>query len=127
MGWSEYQVGSNISTRKFVEYQLGRFYGDLGKIVKIEQGEAQKIGRGRFKTAFYVAVKSELSGETYATVYLTERKNGQILIKKIDETEGPCYYEASVRFINLLSKPQNMESAWWRNRCFEKYSEKENA
>ena len=88
MGWSEYQVGSNISTKKFVEYQFGRFYGDLGKIVKI--------------------------------VYLTERKNGQILIKKIDESEGPCYYEASVRFINLLSKPSNYESAWWRNRCLER-------
>lgn len=120
MGWSEYQVGSNISTRKFVEYQLGRAYGTAYKIVKIEQGKAEKIGRGQFKTAFYVAVQSTVSGETSACVYLVQRKNGQVLIKKIDETEAPCYYEASVDFISLLSKPSNYDSAWWRNRCLER-------
>lgn len=120
MGWSEYQVGSNISTRKFLEYKLNRAYGVPFEIVKIEQGKAEKIGRGKFQTAFYVAVQNTMSGKTYACVYLIQRKNGQVLIKKIDETEAPCYYEASVRFINLLSKPSNYDSAWWRNRCLER-------
>ena len=119
MGWSEYQVGSNISTKKFVKYEVGRSYGESYEIVKIEQGMAEKIGRGEFKTAFYIAVKSIVTGETYACVYLVKRKNGQVLIKKMEETEGPVYYEASVAFINLLSKPKTLESAWWRNRCFE--------
>ena len=115
MGWDVTQVGSNITTRAFIEYYIRRTYDGIYESVKISEGanvDGQK--------PFYVALKKLEDNSVFACVILTRRVNGQVFVKVIGESAEPFYYEASVRFINLLSKPSNYDSAWWRNRCLER-------
>jgi hypothetical protein len=121
MGWDVTQVGSNITTRKFLEYDLKRRYDKIFELVKIQEGK-NEYGQ----KAFYVALKKIEDGNVFACVVLTRRKNGSVAIKIIGESEGPTYYEASESFIKVLGEPQNLEASWWRNRCLEKYQVVEN-
>jgi len=115
MGWDVTQVGSNITTRKFVEYDIKQSYDGIYELVKIFEGKnlyGQK--------SFYVALKRIEDGTVFACVYLTRRKNGSVAVKVLGESEGPCYYEAPESFINVLTPAKTLEGAWWRNRCLEK-------
>lgn len=122
MGWDVTQVGKNITTRKFVEYDIKRSYDGIYELVKIYEG---KFENGQ--KAFYVALKKLEDNSVFACVYLTRRNNGSISVKVIGESEGPCYYEAPESFINVLTPSSTLVGAWWRNQCLEKYTEKESA
>ena len=122
MGWDATPVGTNFTTHAFINYYIRRTYDGIYEAVKIFEGknvDGQK--------AFYVAFKKLEDNSVFACVILTKRKNGWVYTKVIGESEGPCYYEAPESFINVLTSPKTLEGAWWRNRCLEKYSEKENA
>lgn len=115
MGWDVTQVGSNITTRAFIEYYIRRTYDGVYESVKIFEGK-NEVGQ----KAFYVALKKLEDGSIFGTVFLTRRKNGQVFVKVIGESEGPCYYEAPESFINVLTPASTLEGAWWRNQCLEK-------
>ena len=117
MGWDVVKVGKNITTRKFIEWDIKRTYDGIYDVVKIEEG---KNYRG--EKAFYVAFKKVENQEIFACVYLTARKNGWVSTKVISENSGPNYYEASQKFIDVLTPASTYEGAWWRNRCIEKES-----
>lgn len=122
MGWDVTQVGSNITTRAFVEYYIRRSYDGVYESVKIFEGknvDGQK--------AFYVALKKLEDNSVFACVILTQRKNGQVFTKVIGESEEPLYYEAPESFIKVLTPASTNGGAWWRNRCLEQHLEKENA
>jgi len=122
MGWDVTQVGSNITTRAFIEYYIRRSYDGVYESVKIFEGknvDGQK--------AFYVALKKLEDNSVFACVILTRRGNGQVFTKVIGESMEPLYYEAPESFINVLTPSSTNGGAWWRNKCLEKYSEKENA
>ncbi len=122
MGWDVTQVGSNITTRAFIEYYIRRSYAGVYESVKIFEGknvDGQK--------AFYVALKKLEDNSVFACVILTQRKNGQVFTKVIGESEEPLYYEAPESFIKVLTPASTNGGAWWRNRCLEQHLEKENA
>jgi hypothetical protein len=122
MGWDVTQVGSNITTRAFIEYYIRRTYDGIYESVKIFEGknvDGQK--------AFYVALKKLEDNSVFACVILTQRKNGQVFTKVIGESEEPLYYEAPESFIKVLTPASTYGGAWWRNRCLEQHLEKENA
>ena len=122
MGWDVTQVGSNITTKKFINWYLKTTYDGVYEPVKVFEGK--NVGGQK---AFYVALKKLEDNSIFACVILTQRKNGSLAVKVLGESEGPCYYEAPESFIDVLTKPSTMEGAWWRWRCLEKYQEKENA
>ena len=41
-------------------------------------------------------------------------------IKEMDSSMGPCYYHASKKVLNALSKPTNDWDKEWREECFRK-------
>jgi len=118
MGWESTHVGSNITTRAFIEYYIRRTYDGIYESVKIFEGkniDGQK--------AFYVALKKLEDNSIFASVFLTERRNGQVAVKIIGESAQPFYYEAPESFINVLTPSATLEGAWWRNRCLESKEE----
>jgi hypothetical protein len=122
MGWDVTNVGSNFTTRAFIEYYIRRTYDGIYESVKIFEGknvDGQK--------AFYVALKKIEDNSVFACVILTQRKNGQVFTKVIGESEEPLYYEAPESFIKVLTPASTNGGAWWRNRCLEQHLEKENA
>ena len=116
MGWDVTQVGSNITTRKFVEHEIKQSYDGIYEAIKIVEGKnlyGQK--------AFYVALKKIEDGKVFACVYLTRRKNGSIAIKVIGESSGPGQIEAPLSFIELLSPTDNEWAKQWRADCINRY------
>ena len=122
MGWDVTQVGSNITTRAFIEYYIRRTYAGVYESVKIFEGKNENGQK-----AFYVALKKLSDNSVFACVILTQRKNGQVFTKVIGESEEPLYYEAPESFIKVLTPASTNGGAWWRNRCLEQHLEKENA
>jgi len=122
MGWDVTQVSSRITTKKFINWYLKSTYDGVYEPVKIFEGKNE-----HGQKAFYVALKKLEDNSIFATVFLTRRKNGSVAVKVLGESEQPFYYEAPESFINVLTPAKTLEGAWWRNRCLEKYSEKENA
>ena len=122
MGWDVTNVSANITTRAFIEYYIRRTYDGIYESVKISEGanvDGQK--------PFYVALKKLEDNSVFACVILTQRKNGQVFTKVIGESEEPLYYEAPESFIKVLTPASTYSGAIWRNKCLEKYLEKENA
>ena len=122
MGWDVTQVGSRITTKKFINWYLKSTYDGVYEPVKIFEGKNQ-----HGQKAFYVALKKLEDNSIFATVFLTRRKNGSVAVKVLGESEEPLYYEAPESFINVLTPASTNGGAWWRNKCLEQNSEKENA
>jgi hypothetical protein len=116
MGWDVTQVGSNITTKKFVEYDIKRSYDGIYELVKIHEG---KNNYG--EKAFYVALRKIEDGTVFACVYLTRRKNGSIAVKVIGESAGPGQIEAPANFIYLLSPTDSEWAKQWRADCINRY------
>ena len=122
MGWDVTQVGSNITTKQFINWYLKSTYDGVYEPIKIFEGK-NEYGQ----KAFYVALKKLEDNSIFACVFLTRRKNGSVAVKVLGESEEPLYYEAPESFINVLTPASTYSGAIWRNKCLEKYLEKENA
>lgn len=109
MGWDVVKVGSNITTKKFVEWDIKRSYDGIYELVKIIEGKNE----GGQK-AFYVALRKLEDNSIFACVYLTRRKNGSIATKVIGESEQPCYYDATAKFLALLTPTTHLGALQWR-------------
>ena len=109
-------VGSNITTRKFVEHEIKLSYDGVYEAIKIVEGKNQYGQK-----AFYVALRKLEDGKVVALVYLTRRKNGSIAIKVIGESSGPAQIEAPASFIGLLSPTQDEWASQWRADCINHY------
>jgi len=116
MGWDVTQVGSNITTKKYIEYYIKTSYNDSYEIVKIVEGK-NNFG----EKAFYVAAKKKGDNNVFAVVFLTRRKNGSIAVKVIGEAMGPAQIEAPANFIYLLSPTENEWAKQWRADCINRY------
>ena len=116
MGWDVTQVGSNITTRKFVDHEIKLSYDGVYEAIKIVEGKNQYGQK-----AFYVALRKLEDGKVVALVYLTRRKNGSIAIKVIGESSGPAQIEAPASFIGLLSPTQDEWASQWRADCINHY------
>ena len=114
MGWISTAVGSNITTKKFVEYDAKRLLGHIYEVGTIVEGKTE-FGQ----KAFYISLKRINAGYVSAMVVLTKRRNGTIFIKYIPEEEGPLYFEAPISFINSLSITFSDTVHEWRMKCVE--------
>ena len=109
MGWDVTQVGKNITTKKYLEWEIKRDYPAL-ELVKLVEG---KNNYGQ--KPFFAAFKKE-DGTIFAAVFLTRRKNGSLAVKIVQESEGP-WDTAPASFIKLLTPTQSPFANEWRNRC----------
>ena len=109
MGWDVTKVGSNITTKKFINWYLKSTYEGVYEPVKIFEGK-NEYGQ----KAFYVALKKLDDNSIFACVYLTRRKNGSIATKVIGESEQPCYYDATAKFLALLTPTTHLGALQWR-------------
>lgn len=116
MGWDVTPVGSNITTRAFIEYYIRRTYDGIYESVKILEGKNENGQK-----AFYVALKKLEDNSVFACVIVTQRKNGQVFTKVIGESEQPFYYEATAKFLEVLSPTTHIGSLQWRADCLNKF------
>lgn len=116
MGWDVTQVGSNITTRKFVEYYIKTSWDGVYEPVKIYEGK-NNFG----EKAFYVALKKIGDNTVFACVILTRRKNGSVAVKVVGESAGPGHIEAPANFIYLLSPTDSEWAKQWRADCINRY------
>jgi hypothetical protein len=116
MGWDVTPVGSNITTRAFIEYYIRRTYDGIYESVKILEGKNE-----HGQKAFYVALKKLEDNSVFACVILTQRKNGQVFTKVIGESEQPFYYEVTAKFLEILTPTTHLGSLQWRAECLKQY------
>lgn len=76
----------------------------------------------------YLALKIKKTNDIIAIVVLIRRskKNGinEILIKDMEESQGPFYYDCPVKLLNMLTVTENIGSINWRNNCKQYHIEK---
>jgi hypothetical protein len=109
MGWDVTQVGKNISTKKFLEWDILNSIGANYKLVALGEGK-NEYGQ----KPFYAAIKNVDSGKVFAVVYLTKRRNGSIAVKDVSENAGPYYFDCPAKVFNLLTKTDNEWALEWR-------------
>lgn len=61
--------------------------------------------------------------EVYAVVrmWTYSKKDNQLMIKTIDESCGPCYYDPPMRLLKMLTKPSSDTAYNWRVACWSNY------
>ena len=79
----------------------------------------------------YMAVKYKvidedgkiLSEEVYGlvTLWRYSKKDGQVMLKTIEETAGPVATKAPAKLLKMLDPPKNSYSHNWRVRCWRKF------
>jgi hypothetical protein len=109
MGWDVTQVGKNITTKKYLEWEIKRDYPQL-ELVKLVEGKNQYGQK-----PFFAAFKKE-DGTIFAAVFLTKRRNGSVAVKVVAEDAGP-WDTAPASFIKLLTPTTSPFAKEWRNRC----------
>lgn len=107
MGWTVTQVGKNITTKKFLEFDIKRDYPHL-ELVKLVEGK-NEYGQKPFFAAF------KRGDKVTAAVFLTRRRNGSVAVKVIGEEAGPTQL-APANFIKLLTPTTNEWANTWREK-----------
>lgn len=110
MGWDVTQVGKNITTKKFLEFDIKRDYPHL-ELVKLVEGK-NEYGQKPFFAAF------KRGDKVTGAVFLTRRKNGSLAVKVIGEEAGPMQL-APASFIKLLTPTDNAWANQWRQRSLD--------
>ena len=113
MGWDVTQVGKNISTKKFLEWDIKQEIGSNYELLALGEG---KNFHGT--KPFYAAFKSNNnnSGNVFAVVYLTKRRNGSVAVKSITEGAGPFYFDCPAKVFNVLTETDNEYALEWRSK-----------
>lgn len=109
MGWDVTNVGRNITTKQFVEYEYKR----------LEAYELLAIGQGKRihgEVPFYLALKEKATGEVSALIVLSKRRNGQVALKAIDESSGPFVYDCPQSVFKLLTPTTSEFAKEWREK-----------
>jgi hypothetical protein len=114
MGWDVTNVGSNITTKKFVEWE----YKNLPAYELLAIGQGKRI---HGEVPFYLALKNRESGEVSALVVLSKRRNGQVALKAIDETSGPFAYDCPKSVFKLLTPTDSKFANEWRSIVAKSY------
>ena len=109
MGWDVTQVGSNITTKQFIQHEYS----------KIPAYELLAVGAGKRvhgEVPYYLALKNRETGIVSALVVLTKRRNGQIACKDIGEECGPYAYDCPKSVFKLLSPTTKEFAVAWREK-----------
>lgn len=116
MGWDVTSVGRNITTKKFINWYLKTTYDGIYEPVKVLEGKNE-----HGQKPFYVAFKRLDDNSVFACVFLTRRKNGSVAIKVLGESEGPCYYDVTAKFLELLTPTTHIGALQWRADALNRY------
>ncbi|MFW6281228.1 MAG: hypothetical protein ACOC1O_00310 [bacterium] len=49
------------------------------------------------------------------------KKNNELMVKTIDESMGPYYYDAPAKLLKMLTEPVNVSAHNWRVHCWKKF------
>lgn len=107
MGWDVTNVGSNITTKQFIQHEYS----------KIPAYELLAVGQGKRiygEVPFYLALKHRETGAVSALVVLTKRRNGQIACKDIGEECGPLVFDCPKSVFKLLTPTNSQFANDWR-------------
>ena len=114
MGWDVSNISRGIKTKDYVYFDLKRGLNEKYEILAYGQGKT-KYGN----LPIYFAIKNKETGDVFAQVTLTKRKNGFISQKDIGEDAGPYAYDCPKAVFNLLTPTTNEFAQEWRNKVVE--------
>lgn len=80
------------------------------------------LASSTIKGVYYAAVRNDDTGWVWALVIKTHRaprSYHNFGWKSMDETMGPCYYDAPAKVLDLLSPTESEYANEWRARCRE--------
>jgi hypothetical protein len=115
MGWDVSNISSNIKTKDYVYFDLKRGLNEKYEILAYGQGK-----RSGGYVPVYLAIKNKETGDVFAQITLTSRKNGFISQKDIDESAGPYAYDCPKSVFKLLTPTKSEFAQNWRKEV-EKY------
>jgi len=75
----------------------------------------------------YLAIdkKNKITGENVVfgvvIYYSYKKKNNELYYKIIEETSGPCTYNAPKKLLKLLTDTNDERSIKWRKECWKRY------
>lgn len=124
MGWTGYHREKGQTDREHLQNELCR---DGLRIV-----ECATITDGEYRV-FYAAVRYEQAtagfpeGYTFGLVVLQKWMRAgyeNYYRKEMDETMGPCYYDAPAKVLDALSPTDSDYATEWRAKCRERLAAK---
>lgn len=74
-------------------------------------------------TTWYAAVRDDRTGEVFGMVTLTSIDDGYFMVKEMDETVGPFYYQCPMNILKLLTPTDNEQANEWRKNCWQYHEE----
>ena len=118
MGWDVSNISSNIKTKDNAYVDLKRGLHPKYEILAYGQGK-----RGAGYVPIYFAIKNKETGDVFAQITLTKRKNGFISQKDIGEEAGPFAYDCPKSVFKLLTPTKNEFAQNWRKEVEKFYAQ----
>lgn len=125
MGWWGKYYGCAPKGKDRVEAVIR----DEGFVYENENAKGEVLDSSLYGSTVYLCCRytNKNTGETlvYASVCLTHMgKDGYFMIKTMDETMGPCYYDCPKRILDRLDPPRNDWAKNWREECAKRHGYK---
>jgi len=90
-----------------------------------EDGSIQKLIYHSFKFGkSYMAIELvSPNGDrsVFAVVCLWKYSDSEVMIKTMDETCGPCYYDPPMKLLKMLTPTTYKNAFEWRQTCWQNY------
>ena len=88
-----------------------------------DDGRERSIAaKGRYGNTYYYAIRYKPEGQdnfiVFGLVVLTSKRDGEICYKFVDETMGPCNYNAPQKVLNVLTDTDSDYANKWRDDCW---------
>lgn len=124
MGWTSYPLPYGENTDSELKNKLRNGWTDDSR--EFPYMTVKSSGHG--DRVLYGAVKNP-DGTVWAAVFLGKTENGEFVYKDMDETVGPCYYDAPAKLLKMLTPTDNKIANAWRDQCWKaiEYKKKANA
>lgn len=106
MGWTGGQLDARPTAHNLIAFDLGADFA------------ARVIATAKLGSVVYAAVRAhDDPSVVFGLVLLTERRDGMVYTKPIDETMGPCEDMCPARILDLLTDTDSEYANQWRARC----------
>jgi hypothetical protein len=116
MGWFGIYCNKDLkSIKKALEQDLNFTHID---------GTVQTLLYHSFKLGIsYMAIEHKKNEDktVFAMICLWKYSNSEVMIKTMDETVGPCYYDPPMKLLKMLTPTIYSNSIEWRKECWKKY------
>jgi len=68
-------------------------------------------------TIYYAAIKDNDTDEVFALITLTQRRGAELFRKELGENDGPMYFGANAKVLDLLTPTDKEFANAWRDNC----------